>query len=122
MRNVVAVVVGVPGRVLTSARFLPGNLIARRSLLRTNWRPSAIWPVYKISTAKLQRGARPTAAVEVILVAALNEPCRTSRLDFLTRSWRWRRRCGWGRRGAGAGRDHGRRHAGDRLPRPLPSR
>src|SRR6185312_5377723 len=70
MGNVVAVAVGVPRGVLTSARFLPGNQIARRSLLRTNWRPGTVCPVYEIPAAILQRGAGSAAAVEVVLVAA----------------------------------------------------
>src|SRR5262245_27782558 len=94
MGNVVAVVVGVPGRVQTGARLLPDNLITRRRLLRSNRRPGAICPVHKIHTVILQRGARSAAAVEVIFVAALNETCRTSRLDYLTRSRSRRARTG----------------------------
>src|SRR4051794_31336039 len=95
MGNVVAVVVSVPGRVQTGARLLPGNLIACRRFLGTNRGPGAILPVHKSRTAILQRGARSAAAVEVIFVAALNQTRRTSRLDLLTSSWHWRRRCAW---------------------------
>ena len=91
MGNVVAVVVGVPGRIQTGARLLPGNLIARRRLLRTDRRPGAILPVHKSRTAILQRGAGSAAAIEVIFAADLNETCNTSRLDLLTWSWRERR-------------------------------
>ena len=56
--NVVAVVVGIPGGVVT-ARVLPGDLIAARRLLRTDRRPGAKITGRKIRAAKLQRGPDP---------------------------------------------------------------
>ena len=44
IRDVVAVVVGGPHRILISARDLPGDLIAGRRLLRANRRPGAAMP------------------------------------------------------------------------------
>ena len=57
--DVVAVVVGIPRRVLTGARILPGDLIAARRLLRTDRRPGAKLTGHKVRTAKLQRRAAP---------------------------------------------------------------
>src|SRR5262249_6378710 len=53
--DVVAVVVGIPGGVVTT-RILPCTLIPARRLLRTDRRPGAKITGGKIRAAKLQRG------------------------------------------------------------------
>ena len=79
--NVVAVVVGIPRRVLTGARILPGNLIAARRLLRTDRRPGAKLTGHKIRAAKLQRGTGASAVIKEIMIGNLREVGRALRLD-----------------------------------------
>ena len=85
IRDVVAVIVGGPHRILISSRNLPGNLISGRRLLRGNRRPRAGDAGHArqmVGAGNLQRGARTRAVIKIILIANLGQTGRAIRLDY----------------------------------------
>ena len=75
IRDVVAVVVGGPHRILISPRALPGDLIAGRRLLRGNRRPGAGYARHAGQMAGAenlqQRRNRTRTVIKIILIANL---------------------------------------------------
>src|SRR5438309_1751776 len=71
--GVVSRVVGIPDRVLLSARHFPGNLVAACSHFRTNRRPAAELTCRDSRTAVLQGRACAGAVKQEIAVACLCE-------------------------------------------------
>src|SRR5438067_270174 len=81
-RNVVAIAVGGPCRILIDAGDLPGHVISARRLLRADRRPRAELTCHDGSALILQLRPGPTTgAVEKIVAANLHELGRPERLS-----------------------------------------
>src|SRR5262245_51308768 len=89
IREVIAVIVGDPHRILIGAWHLPGHLIPARRLLRANRRYLAKLTGHIVRALVFQRWARAATAVKIKVGADLSQAGRSEALDHrLERGWR----------------------------------
>ena len=94
IREIVAVAVGAPHRVLAGARVFQGDIVAAtRYLFRADQRPACVLTDRYGRAATLQFGAGAAADVfEIVVVADLKQAGRAGRIRSPCRQGRWCRR------------------------------